>query len=89
MNALALASAHGRQALPHVFPYLHAHIACAHPTIMGVEYIPEHTGTDPVRRLLRDFPTIKNGNLQLADQPGVMRPALGGGREVGFGVLRV
>ncbi|APG86553.1 hypothetical protein SAMCCGM7_pA0214 (plasmid) [Sinorhizobium americanum CCGM7] len=42
MNALALASAHGRQALPRVFPYLHAHIACAHPTIMGVEYIPEH-----------------------------------------------
>jgi L-alanine-DL-glutamate epimerase-like enolase superfamily enzyme len=71
MNALALASAHGRQALPHAFPYLHAHLACAHPTIMGVEYIPEHTGTDPVRSLLRDFPTIKNGNFQLTDQPGV------------------
>ncbi len=71
MNALALASAHGRKALPHVFPYLHAQIACAHPAILGVEYIPEHTGTDPVRSLLRDFPTIKNGSFQLTDQPGV------------------
>ncbi|EGL62094.1 L-alanine-DL-glutamate epimerase-like protein [Agrobacterium sp. ATCC 31749] len=70
MNSLALASAHGRRALPHVFPYLHIHIACAHPAIMGVEYIPQHTGTDPVRSLLREFPKIKRGNFQITDMPG-------------------
>lgn len=70
MNALALASAHGRKALPHVFPYLHAHLAGANATVIGVEYIPEHTGTDPVRGLLRDFPAIRNGSFLLTDQPG-------------------
>lgn len=70
MNALALASAHGRKALPHVFPYLHAQIACAHHAVMAVEYIPEHTGTDPVRSLLRDFPAIRDGKFQLTDEPG-------------------
>jgi L-alanine-DL-glutamate epimerase-like enolase superfamily enzyme len=70
MNALAMASTHGRTALPHVFPYIHAQIACAHPAVLGVEYIPEHTGTDPVRSLLREFPTIKKGMFQMTDQPG-------------------
>lgn len=70
MNALALASAQGRTALPHVFPYLHLHIACAHPAVMGVEYIPQHTGTDPVRSLLREFPKIKRGSFQVTDMPG-------------------
>jgi L-alanine-DL-glutamate epimerase-like enolase superfamily enzyme len=70
LNALALASANGRKALPHVFPYIHAQIACAHQAVMAVEYIPEHTGTDPVRKLLRSFPAIRNGSFQLTDEPG-------------------
>ncbi|CAN7665582.1 mandelate racemase/muconate lactonizing enzyme family protein [Pararhizobium sp. LjRoot255] len=70
MNAIALAAAHGRRVLPHVFPYLHLHIACAQSTVMAVEYIPEHTGTDPVRKLLTEFPTIKRGKFQVSDQPG-------------------
>jgi L-alanine-DL-glutamate epimerase-like enolase superfamily enzyme len=70
MNALALAAAHGRKALPHVFPYIHAQIAGAHHAVMAVEYIPEHTGTDPVRNLLREFPALRNGHFQLTDEPG-------------------
>ncbi|TKT69510.1 enolase C-terminal domain-like protein [Aquamicrobium sp. LC103] len=70
MNALSLAAAHGRKAIPHVFPYLHVHLACAHNAIMAVEYIPEHTGTDPVRTLLKSFPTIRNGKFQVSDKPG-------------------
>ena len=70
MNATALAAAHGRQVLPHVFPYLHLHIACAQKAVMAVEYIPEHTGTDPVRKLLTEFPAIKHGKFQVSDQPG-------------------
>ncbi|AFL50437.1 L-alanine-DL-glutamate epimerase-like enolase superfamily enzyme [Sinorhizobium fredii] len=70
MNAIALAAAHGRRVLPHVFPYLHLHIACAQKTVMAVEYIPEHTGTDPIRKLLTEFPTIKRGKFQVSDQPG-------------------
>ena len=70
MGALALASAHGKSVLPHVFPYLHLHLACAHRSIMAVEYIPEHTGTDPVRTLLRVFPVIDKGLFQVSDAPG-------------------
>lgn len=70
MNAITLATAHGRRVLPHVFPYLHLHIACAQSAVMAVEYIPEHTGTDPVRKLLVEFPTIKRGKFQMSDRPG-------------------
>ncbi|KQT62927.1 MULTISPECIES: mandelate racemase/muconate lactonizing enzyme family protein [unclassified Aureimonas] len=70
MNAIAIAAARGRRVLPHVFPYLHLHLACAQNTIMAVEYIPEHTGTDPVRRLLKDFPVIKDGHFMVSDEPG-------------------
>lgn len=70
MNALSLAAAHGRKAIPHVFPYLHVHLACAQNAIMAVEYIPEHTGTDPVRNLLKSFPPIQNGKFQISDEPG-------------------
>lgn len=71
MNALSLASAFGRSAIPHVFPYLHLQLACANRAVRAVEYIPEHTGTDPVRKLLRGFPTIVNGKFQVSGRPGV------------------
>lgn len=70
MNAMALAAAQGRRAFPHVFPYLHLHLACAQNAVMGVEYIPEHTGTDPVRTLLKEFPAITDGKFQISDTPG-------------------
>ncbi|MBD9529053.1 mandelate racemase/muconate lactonizing enzyme family protein [Paracoccus sp. PAR01] len=70
MDAIAVAQACGRQTLPHVFPYLHLHLACAKGSVMAVEYIPEHTGTDPVRQLLNDFPKISGGDFQISDQPG-------------------
>jgi L-alanine-DL-glutamate epimerase-like enolase superfamily enzyme len=70
MNAIAIAAAHGRKALPHVFPYLHLQLACAQNAIMAVEYIPEKTGTDPVRALLKDFPPIRRGKFHVSDDPG-------------------
>lgn len=70
MNAIAIASAHGRRVIPHVFPYLHLHIACAQNAVLAVEYIPEHTGTDPVRKLFSEFPTVRRGKFQISDQPG-------------------
>lgn len=70
MSALSLAAAAGRKAFPHVFPYLHVHLACAQQAVMGVEYIPENTGADPVRGLLRGFPLIRKGMFQVSDEPG-------------------
>jgi L-alanine-DL-glutamate epimerase-like enolase superfamily enzyme len=70
LAVLELAHAHGRRVVPHVFPYIHLHLACAHPTIAGVEYIPAETSTDPVRRLLRSFPTVQAGHLEVSDRPG-------------------
>jgi L-alanine-DL-glutamate epimerase-like enolase superfamily enzyme len=70
MNAIAVAQARGRKVLPHVFPYLHLHLACARRSIMAVEYIPEHTGTDPVRGLLNDYPAIRDGSFHISDEPG-------------------
>jgi len=70
MNALALAAAKGRKVIPHAFPYLHAQIACAQHAVMAVEYIPEHTGADPVRSLLRSFPPIQDGKFRVSDEPG-------------------
>lgn len=70
MAALSLAASQGRKALPHVFPYLHLQLACANKTAMAVEYIPEHTGTDPIRSLMNGYPTIKAGNFVVSDEPG-------------------
>jgi len=70
INAIAVAQTCGRQVLPHVFPYLHLHLACARRTVAAVEYIPEHTGTDPVRNLLRDFPPVRGGCFHISDEPG-------------------
>jgi len=70
INAIAVAQTCGRQVLPHVFPYLHLHLAGARRAVAAVEYIPEHTGTDPVRDLLRDFPTIRGGCFHVSDEPG-------------------
>ena len=71
LAALELAQAHGRRVVPHVFPYIHLHLACAHPVIAGVEYIPAETATDPVRRLLRSFPTVQGGHFEVSDAPGI------------------
>jgi L-alanine-DL-glutamate epimerase-like enolase superfamily enzyme len=71
LTALEIAHAHGRRVLPHVFPYLHLQLACAHPSIVAVEFVPPETGTDPVRSLLRSFPTIENGDMVVSEDPGV------------------
>ncbi len=70
MNAMSVAAALGRQTFPHVFPYLHVQLACAHGSAMAIEYIPEHTGTDPVRSILLDFPPVRNGKMAPSEEPG-------------------
>jgi L-alanine-DL-glutamate epimerase-like enolase superfamily enzyme len=70
MAALGIASAFGRQVIPHVFPYLHLHLACAHPTVQSVEYIPNDTDADPIRSLLEVFPEQRDGDFNVSDEPG-------------------
>jgi L-alanine-DL-glutamate epimerase-like enolase superfamily enzyme len=71
LAALELAHVHGRRVVPHVFPYIHLHLACAHPVVAGVEYIPAEAATDPVRTLLRSFPTVQGGHFEVSDEPGI------------------
>lgn len=70
MAAFDLAEARGRSVVPHVFPYLHLQLACAHAVVEGVEYIPVETATDPVRLLLKSFPVVKDGYFEASDAPG-------------------
>jgi L-alanine-DL-glutamate epimerase-like enolase superfamily enzyme len=53
-----------------VFPFVHVHLACAHPVIAGVEYIPAEAGTDPVRALLKSFPLVQDGHVAVSEAPG-------------------
>ena len=69
--AINVASAAGRTVLPHVFPPLHVHLACAFPNVEGVELIPEQSGADPLQSFLRDVPVSKDGELSPSGAPGV------------------
>jgi L-alanine-DL-glutamate epimerase-like enolase superfamily enzyme len=71
MAACDLAKAFGRPVVPHVFPYVNVHLACAHPSISAVEFIPAEAGTDPIRSLLRGFPSLAHGDFQASEEPGV------------------
>jgi len=70
MAAMTLASAFGRQCVPHAFPYIHLQLACAHPVVSAVEYIPAETGADPIRLLLADYPKLDNGRFIVSEEPG-------------------
>jgi L-alanine-DL-glutamate epimerase-like enolase superfamily enzyme len=71
LAALELAAAFGRSVVPHVFPYVHGHLACSHLSISSVEFIPEETGADPINILLDPPPTITNGHLVASEAPGI------------------
>ncbi|MCU1225237.1 MAG: hypothetical protein JWQ42_3330 [Edaphobacter sp.] len=71
IEAINLAAASGKTVLPHVFWPLHIHLACASPTVEGVEVIPAEYGADPLDRLLRNIPVIKNGEMSPSEEPGV------------------
>jgi len=71
MVACDLAKAFGRRVVPHVFPYVNVHLACAHAAISAVEFVPAETGTDPIRSILRSFPTIVDGAFEVSEEPGV------------------
>ncbi|HEX3572037.1 MAG TPA: enolase C-terminal domain-like protein [Acidobacteriaceae bacterium] len=70
IEAINLAAAAGRTVLPHVFAPLHVHFACAFPNVEGVEWIPEQSGADPINRLLRDVPALKEGKMCPSEEPG-------------------
>jgi len=70
IEAINLAAAAGRTVLPHVFPPLHLHLACAFPNVEGVEMIPLNSGADPLQYLLRYWPTIHDGRMRVSDEPG-------------------
>jgi L-alanine-DL-glutamate epimerase-like enolase superfamily enzyme len=71
IEAIHLASGAGKTVFPHVFPPLHAHLACAFPNVEGVEVIPEESGADPLERLLRHVPAVKAGEMSPSAEPGV------------------
>jgi L-alanine-DL-glutamate epimerase-like enolase superfamily enzyme len=70
MMATQLAAAAGRSVIPHVYANLHSHLAAALPSVQLVEVIPAEVGADPINRLLRSEPVIKDGVLLMDSRPG-------------------
>jgi len=70
IEAINLAAAAGKTVLPHVFAPLHIHLACAFPNVEGVEWISEESGADPIHRLLRNMPALKEGKMCPSEEPG-------------------
>jgi L-alanine-DL-glutamate epimerase-like enolase superfamily enzyme len=70
ITAVQTAAALGRSAIPHVFASLHAQLAGAFPNVPYAEIIPAEAGADPIGRLMRSEPTIKDGHMFLDDRPG-------------------
>jgi L-alanine-DL-glutamate epimerase-like enolase superfamily enzyme len=71
IEAISLAAAAGKTVFPHVFWPLHIHLACASPSVEGVEVIPPESGADPLDRLLRNIPVAKHGEMSPGEEPGV------------------
>ncbi len=71
IEAINIAAAAGKTVLPHVFPPLHVHLACAFSNVEGVEVIPEDSGADPLHQLLRNAPVLKDGEMSPVEEPGV------------------
>jgi L-alanine-DL-glutamate epimerase-like enolase superfamily enzyme len=71
LEAINLAAGEGKTVFPHVFAPLHVHLACAFPNVEGVEWITEESGADPLHRLLRNIPVVKDGKMSPSEEPGV------------------
>ncbi|WP_163268537.1 mandelate racemase/muconate lactonizing enzyme family protein [Chelativorans alearense] len=70
LEALALARAHGRSVIPHVFPFLHLHFALAHPHVQAIEMIMPEVGADPIDDFFLHRPAIENGMMRADETPG-------------------
>lgn len=70
IEAINIAGGAGRTVFPHVFWPLHVHLACSFPHVESVELIPEETGADPLDRMLRNVPTMKDGRMSPSMEPG-------------------
>jgi L-alanine-DL-glutamate epimerase-like enolase superfamily enzyme len=71
IEAINIAAAAGKTVLPHVFPPLHVHLACAFPNVEAVEIIPKESGADPLHALLRNCPAPVEGRMKPSEEPGV------------------
>jgi L-alanine-DL-glutamate epimerase-like enolase superfamily enzyme len=71
IEAIHIAAAGGKTVLPHVFPPLHIHLACAFPNVEAVEIIPQESGADPLQALLRNCPAPVDGKMSPSEEPGV------------------
>ena len=71
IEAIHIAASAGKTVLPHVFPPLHVHLACAFPNVEAVEIIPKESGADPLDQLLSGCPAPENGKLRPSEEPGV------------------
>jgi L-alanine-DL-glutamate epimerase-like enolase superfamily enzyme len=70
MTAVHMAAGAGRSVIPHVWAPLHGHLAAAFPNVELVEMIPAEVGADPINRLLKREPPVRDGMLLLDDRPG-------------------
>ncbi|WP_421566687.1 mandelate racemase/muconate lactonizing enzyme family protein [Ochrobactrum sp. EDr1-4] len=69
-DAVVLAKAQNLPVIPHVFPFLHAHIAFANETVEAVEMIMPEVGADPIYDFYTHYPVIENGELLADTKPG-------------------
>jgi L-alanine-DL-glutamate epimerase-like enolase superfamily enzyme len=70
VSVLGVAALEGCTVLPHIFPSLHAQLAGAFSAIQFVEYIPSETNADPTHTLLARQIVVKDGMLQIDQEPG-------------------
>ncbi|MGE0406096.1 MAG: mandelate racemase/muconate lactonizing enzyme family protein [Candidatus Korobacteraceae bacterium] len=70
VEAIHHAQGAGKSVFPHVWAPLHLHLACAFPSIDGVEVVPENTGADPLEQLLHVIPRLQQGRMKASEEPG-------------------
>ncbi len=71
IEAINLAAGAGKTVFPHVFAPLHIHLACAFPNVEAVEWITPECGADPLNLMLRNIPSVKEGQMRPSQEPGV------------------
>lgn len=70
VDAAVLAKTQNLPVIPHVFPFLHAHIAFANEAVEAVEMIMPEAGADPIYDFYTQYPVIENGQLLADTTPG-------------------
>lgn len=69
-DGLALAVAHGKTVMPHVFATLHQHLALSHRHVTRIEAILPELGADPIDRFLTAPLALSDGDALAPDVPG-------------------